>query len=47
MDDKIKLLGSNGMNVTQKGDYPGGRYAYIDSAANLKDMIVLLENFKK
>ncbi|GGG19311.1 VOC family protein [Paenibacillus abyssi] len=46
-DEKIRLLEKNGMPLTQKGDYTGGRYAYIDSTADLKVMIELLENFKK
>jgi catechol 2,3-dioxygenase-like lactoylglutathione lyase family enzyme len=47
MDGVIRRLEQNGMPLKQKGDYPGGRYAYIDSAADLKVMIELLENFGK
>ncbi|NRF90371.1 VOC family protein [Paenibacillus frigoriresistens] len=47
MDDVIHCLEQNRMPLTQKGDYTGGRYAYIDSVSDLKVMIELLENFKK
>lgn len=47
MEEKVKLLEKNHMRLAQKGDYEGGRYAYIDSAPELKVMIELLENFKK
>jgi len=45
MDEKIVLLGKNGMPLIQKGDYEGGRYAYIDGAARLGLILELLENF--
>jgi catechol 2,3-dioxygenase-like lactoylglutathione lyase family enzyme len=45
MDDKIALLGKNGMPLIQKGDYEGGRYAYIDGTARLGLILELLENF--
>jgi methylmalonyl-CoA/ethylmalonyl-CoA epimerase len=45
MDEKIRLLEKSGMPLTQKGDYTGGRYAYIDSMKQLKVMLELLENF--
>lgn len=45
MDQKIELLKTHGMEVLQKGDYAGGRYAYIDSAKKLKFILELLENY--
>jgi catechol 2,3-dioxygenase-like lactoylglutathione lyase family enzyme len=45
MDDKIALLEKKGMRLLQKGDYEGGRYAYIDGTAGLGLIIELLENF--
>lgn len=45
MDEKIALLGKKGMPLIQKGDYEGGRYAYIDGTAKLGLILELLENF--
>jgi len=45
MDDETALLAKKGMSLLQKGDYEGGRYAYIDGAANLGLILELLENF--
>ncbi len=45
MDKQIALLAGKGMPLVQKGDYEGGRYAYIDGAAGLGLIIELLENF--
>jgi catechol 2,3-dioxygenase-like lactoylglutathione lyase family enzyme len=45
MDDKTALLAKKGMSLLQKGDYEGGRYAYIDGAAKLGLILELLENF--
>ncbi|MBP2071449.1 VOC family protein [Thermoanaerobacterium butyriciformans] len=45
MDEKIKALEKNEMSLVQKGDYEGGRYAYIDTFSKLKVIIELLENF--
>ena len=44
MKEKCELLTSMGMPVTQKGEYVGGRYAYIDSFKKLKLTLELLEN---
>ncbi len=44
-DGKIKALEQNDMSLIQKGDYEGGRYAYIDTSRQLKVLIELLENF--
>ena len=45
MDREIGLLAGKGMVLLQKGDYEGGRYAYIDGAAGLGLILELLENF--
>jgi methylmalonyl-CoA/ethylmalonyl-CoA epimerase len=45
MDEKVALLGKKGMPLLQKGDYEGGRYAYIDGTAKLGLILELLENF--
>lgn len=44
MKEKVALLERNQMPLIQKGEYTGGRYAYIDSIPQLKVMIELLEN---
>lgn len=46
MKEKIALLGRNSMPLLQKGEYPGGRYAYIDANEELKLVLELLENDK-
>ncbi|KAA5807967.1 VOC family protein [Thermoanaerobacterium thermosaccharolyticum] len=45
MDEKIEALEKNEMSLVQKGDYEGGRYAYIDTFSKLKVITELLENF--
>ncbi|KGE19285.1 VOC family protein [Paenibacillus wynnii] len=44
MKEKIELLNRNKMPLIQKGEYTGGRYAYMDSFDELKVLIELLEN---
>jgi len=44
MKDRIGVLNAHGMPLVQKGEYTGGRYAYLDSFDQLKVMIELLEN---
>jgi len=44
MNEKIAVLERNQMPLLQKGDYTGGRYAYIDTLRDLKVIIELLEN---
>ncbi|MBS4220352.1 VOC family protein [Bacillus sp. FJAT-49711] len=46
MKEKIQVLEQANMPLVQKGEYEGGRYAYIDSVKDLKVMIELLENDK-
>ena len=44
MKEKIEICRRNGMPLLQKGEYAGGRYAYMDSNNALKVLIELLEN---
>ena len=44
MKEKIELLHNNQMPLIQKGEYTGGRYAYMDTFNELKVLIELLEN---
>lgn len=46
MDERITLFEKKGMPLVQKGDYTGGRYAYLDTAADLKVVLELLEKVK-
>lgn len=44
MKEKIELLKDNKMLLIQKGEFTGGRYAYIDTFDELKVLVELLEN---
>ena len=44
MKDKILKLEKNNMPLLQKGEYKGGRYAYMDCMKDLKVIVELLEN---
>lgn len=45
MGENIAMLGSHGLQCVQKGEYTGGRYAYLDAADNkFKVVFELLEN---
>ena len=44
MKDKISKLEKNGVPLLQTGEYPGGRYAYLDATRDLKVILELLEN---
>lgn len=44
MEEKISLMEGKGMKLQQKGEYTGGRYAYLDSFDQLKIIVELLEN---
>ncbi|RAP73518.1 VOC family protein [Paenibacillus montanisoli] len=46
MKEKISLLESRGFPLQQKGEYTGGRYAYMDTIPELKVLVELLENDK-
>ena len=44
MGDKLAYLASQDMPLLQRGDYTGGRYAYVDGSAQLGLILELLEN---
>lgn len=44
MQEKVMLLEKNEMPLIQKGEYTGGRYAYMDTMPHLKVLVELLEN---
>ncbi len=44
MQDQVAALSAQGLPLIQRGDYTGGRYAYIDSTDQLKVILELLEN---
>jgi catechol 2,3-dioxygenase-like lactoylglutathione lyase family enzyme len=44
MPEKIAYLTSKGVPLVQRGDYTGGRYAYMDGVAQLGLILELLEN---
>ncbi|GIP58918.1 VOC family protein [Paenibacillus sp. FSL W8-0186] len=44
MKEKIAVLEANQMPLIQRGEYTGGRYAYMDTFKELKVMVELLEN---
>lgn len=44
MKEKVIKLDASGMKLMQKGEYTGGRYAYIDTVEQLKTIVELLEN---
>jgi len=44
MQDQVAALAAEGMPLVQRGDYTGGRYAYIESSEQLKGILELLEN---
>ncbi len=46
MKEKVTLMESRNMPLVQKGEYTGGRYAYMDTFKDLKILIELLENDK-
>ncbi|MUT65352.1 VOC family protein [Paenibacillus sp. NEAU-GSW1] len=44
MQEKVAVMEKSGMALVQKGEYTGGRYAYMDTFKQLKVMLELLEN---
>ncbi|MBN1221098.1 MAG: VOC family protein [Anaerolineae bacterium] len=44
MKEKIAYLDAKGMPLVQKGEYTGGRYAYVDGVSKLGVILELLEN---
>lgn len=43
MGEKRAYLNGKGLQLIQRGEYPGGRYAYFDSQATLGTVLELLE----
>jgi len=43
MDEVLMRLESKGLATVQRGDYTGGRYAYVDGTDQLKIFLELLE----
>jgi methylmalonyl-CoA/ethylmalonyl-CoA epimerase len=44
MSEKVAYLEAKGLPLVQRGEYPGGRYAYINGNAQLGAILELLEN---
>jgi len=44
MKETVARLEANGIPLIQKGEYTGGRYAYMSSGEKFKTLIELLEN---
>jgi len=44
MPEKLAYLDSKGIPLVQRGEYTGGRYAYVDGMAQLGTVVELLEN---
>ncbi len=44
MKGRVRELETRGFPLVQKGEYTGGRYAYIDTSRALKTIVELLEN---
>ena len=44
MKEKLIALEADGMKLMQRGEYTGGRYAYVDAVSQLKTIVELLEN---
>lgn len=44
MKDRLSELADHGLPLVQRGDYTGGRYAYVDGQDRVGAVIELLEN---
>ena len=44
MQDKLAYLDAKGAPLVQRGEYTGGRYAYVDTSKQLGTIVELLEN---
>ncbi len=44
LKEKVSIMEAGGMPLLQKGEYTGGRYAYMDTLPDLKVLVELLEN---
>lgn len=47
MAEQVSLLAEHDMPLVQRGDYTGGEYAYIDSAAQLGVILELLRDDRR
>lgn len=47
MGERLAYLDARGIPLVQRGEYTGGRYAYVDSAPQLGAIIELLENDRR
>jgi catechol 2,3-dioxygenase-like lactoylglutathione lyase family enzyme len=45
MEEQLTILADKGMLAVQRGDYTGGRYAYVDAMPQLGVILELLENY--
>jgi hypothetical protein len=44
MSELVAVLGEEGLPLVQRGDYKGGRYAYLDGQQKFGAVVELLEN---
>jgi len=44
MSDRLAALAAHGLPLLQRGDYEGGRYAYLDGSDRFGAIVELLEN---
>jgi len=44
MTDTLSVLAEHGLPLVQRGEYQGGRYAYVDGQQRYGTVIELLEN---
>ena len=44
MADEVNRLAEHEMALLQRGDYQGGRYAYVDGQQRFGTVVELLEN---
>ena len=44
MGEQVAYLGQHGIPLVQRGEYTGGRYAYLDGTGPLGTIVELLEN---
>ena len=44
MAEQIEMLAQHGLQLVQRGEYQGGRYAYVDGQDRFGTVIELLEN---
>ena len=45
MDEQIAVFEGKGLSLLQQGRFPGGCYAYLDTAVELGAILELLENY--